>query len=67
MLPYRLTHKIDVDSVQKLKKHDSYRWLLSVSLDFHAGALMAIDSAKRLGISTHLKVFDTQKSTCRDF
>ncbi len=59
MLPYR-THRIDVDSVQEAKKAIKRDGLLSVSLDFHAGALMAIDSAKRLGISTHLKVFDTR-------
>lgn len=59
MLPYR-THRIDVDSVAEAKKAIRKDPYLSVSLDFHAGALMAIDSAKRLGISTHLKVFDTQ-------
>ena len=59
MLPYR-THRIDVDSVREAKKAIRKDGLLSVSLDFHAGALIAIDSAKRLGISTHLKVFDTR-------
>ena len=59
MLPYR-THRIDVDSVQETKKTIKKDRLLSVSLDFHAGALIAIDSAKRLGISTYLKVFDTR-------
>jgi LysM repeat protein len=59
MLPYRL-NRIDVDSVQEAKaaiKNDSY---LSLSLDFHSGVLLAIDSAKHLGLSTSLKVFDTQ-------
>ncbi|WP_298896578.1 LysM peptidoglycan-binding domain-containing protein [uncultured Psychroserpens sp.] len=59
MLPYRM-HRVDVDSVQEAKKAIRKDALLSVSLDFHAGALMAIDSAKRLGISTYLKVFDTR-------
>lgn len=59
MLPYR-THRIDVDSVEETKQMIKKDRLLSVSLDFHAGALIAIDSAKRLGISTHLKVFDTK-------
>ncbi|MCK8479612.1 LysM peptidoglycan-binding domain-containing protein [Psychroserpens algicola] len=59
MLPYR-THRIDVDSVGEAKKAIKKDGLLSVSLDFHAGALIAIDSAKRLGISTYLKVFDTR-------
>ncbi len=59
MMPYR-THRIDVDSVKEAKKAIRKDALLKVSLDFHAGALMAIDSAKRLGISTYLKVFDTK-------
>ena len=59
MMPYGL-HKVDVDSVQEAKKLIRTSPLLSVSLDFHAGVLMAIDSAKRLGISTDLKVFDTR-------
>jgi LysM repeat protein len=59
MLPYRL-NRIDIDSVQQAKKAIRKDAYLSISLDFHAGALMAIDSAKRLGISTHLKVYDTR-------
>ncbi|WP_299226572.1 LysM peptidoglycan-binding domain-containing protein [uncultured Psychroserpens sp.] len=59
MLPYSL-NKIDVDSVAEAKKMIRTNGLLSVSLDFHAGVLMALDSAKQLGVSTHLKVFDTR-------
>lgn len=59
MLPYR-TDRIDVDQEEETKKAIRKDALLSISLDFHAGALMAIDSAKRLGISTNLKVFDTR-------
>jgi len=59
MLPFSL-NKIDVDSVQEAKKMIRTNGLLSVSLDFHSGVLMALDSAKQLGISTHLKVLDTR-------
>jgi len=59
MLPYRL-NRIDIDSVKQAKKAIRKDAYLSISLDFHAGALMAIDSAKRLGISTYLKVYDTR-------
>lgn len=31
-----------------------------IALDFYSGAVMAVDSAKRLGVSTNLHVFDTQ-------
>jgi LysM repeat protein len=59
MLPFSL-NKIDVDSVQEAKKMMRTSGLLSVSLDFHTGVLMALDSAKQLGISTNLKVLDTR-------
>ena len=59
MLPFSL-NKIDVDSVQEAKKMIRTNGLLSVSLDFHSGVLMALDSAKRLGISTELKVLDSR-------
>lgn len=58
MLPFQL-YKIDVDSVQEAKDIMKNDKLISVSLDFYAGARMALDSAKQLGISTSLKVFDT--------
>lgn len=59
LLPFRLD-RIDTDSVQEAKeiiKKDNYT---SVSLDFYSGVKMALDSAKQLGISTHIKVFDTE-------
>ena len=62
MLPYR-THLIDMDSIEEAKEKIKSDRLLSVSLDFQAGAMIAIDSAKRLGISTYLKVFDTRNQS----
>lgn len=59
MLPFGL-NKVDVDSVEEAKKMIRTNGLLSVSLDFHSGVLMALDSAKQLGISTNLKVIDTR-------
>lgn len=59
MLPYRL-NRIDVDSVQEAKSAIKNDTRLSISLDFHVGVEMALDSAKQLGISTNLKVFDTR-------
>ena len=64
MLPFRL-NRIDVDSIAEAKdaiKNDGY---LSLSLDFESGVLMALDSAKQLGISTHMKVFDTENQTAK--
>ncbi|MEO5788013.1 LysM peptidoglycan-binding domain-containing protein, partial [Gelidibacter sp.] len=58
MLPFRL-NRVNADSVQQAKDMIKTDRRLSVSLDFQSGVLMAVDSAKQLGISTKLKVFDT--------
>lgn len=62
LLPFRL-HRIDTDSVAEAKDMIKSDRILSTVLDFHSGVLMALDSAKQLGISTHLKVFDTENRT----
>ncbi len=59
MMPYRL-NRIDIDSVKETKAMIKNSRLLSIVLDFHIGVTMALDSAKQLGISTDLKVLDTQ-------
>ncbi len=59
MLPFRL-NRVDLDSVQEVKDMIRKEGLLSVSLDFHTGVLTALDSAKQLGISTKLDVYDTR-------
>lgn len=59
MLPFRL-NRVDTDSMPEAKDLIKTDRGLSVSLDFHSGVLMAVDSAKQLGISTKLKVFDTE-------
>lgn len=59
MLPFRL-HRVDLDSISEAKEilqKDSY---MSISLEFHSGVLTALDSAKHLGISTNLDVYDTK-------
>lgn len=64
MLPYRL-NRIDTDSVAEAKSMIKNNRLLSIVLDFHVGVTMALDSAKQLGISTDLKVLDTQYQAAR--
>ncbi|KAA5823495.1 LysM peptidoglycan-binding domain-containing protein [Algibacter amylolyticus] len=59
MLPFRM-HRVDFDSVSDIKsslKRDPY---LDVSLDFHSGVLMALDSLKTLGVSLKVDVYDTR-------
>jgi len=59
MLPFRL-NRVDLDSIREVKDIIRQEGLLSISLDFHSGVLMALDSAKQLGISTKLDVYDTR-------
>ncbi len=59
MLPFEL-NRINPDSVYEAKRRIKNRRALNVSLDFHSGVLIALDSAKQLGISTKLDVYDTK-------
>ena len=58
LLPFK-TKSIDSDSLSLAReqlKRDGY---INVSTDFYSGVAVAIDSAKQLGISVNLDVFDT--------
>ncbi|PWK18675.1 amino acid ABC transporter substrate-binding protein [Xanthomarina spongicola] len=59
MLPFQL-NKVDIDSVQDAKRELTKNPYLSMSLDFHSGALVALDSLKKLGISLKVDVYDTK-------
>lgn len=61
MIPFQL-NRINFDSINEVKSLVKYDRLLHISVDFHTGVLMALDSAKQLGISTKLDVYDTQAS-----
>ncbi|MEZ4796090.1 MAG: LysM peptidoglycan-binding domain-containing protein [Flavobacteriaceae bacterium] len=61
MIPFQL-NRIDFDSINEVKNLVKYDRLLKISVDFHTGVLMALDSAKQLGISTKLDVYDTKAS-----
>lgn len=61
LLPFNIS-KIQSDttlSTQARLKKDGF---LNMTLDFYSGALMAIDSAKRLGINVGVKIFDSQET-----
>ena len=62
MLPYNLS-KINRDSISNAKELIQKDRVLRISLDFYSGAIMAIDRAKELGISTNLRVYDTQNNS----
>lgn len=59
MLPFRL-NRVDLDSLEEARDLISKDRYMSISLDFYSGVLTALDSAKKLGISTKLDVFDTK-------
>ncbi len=59
MLPYNLS-KINNDSISNAKELIQKDRVLRISLDFYSGAIMAVERAKELGISTNLRVYDTQ-------
>ncbi len=61
LLPFNIS-KIESDTLvstaERLKK-DKF---LNMTLDFYSGALMAIDSAKVLGMNINVKIFDSQET-----
>jgi len=62
MLPYNL-NTIRNDSTSNAKEVLIKDGVLRISLDFYSGVLMAVDKAKDLGISTNLRIYDTQKQS----
>ena len=58
LLPFK-SKSIDFDSLDLAKSQLQRDGYINISTDFYAGVVTAIDSAKRLGISTELEVFDT--------
>ena len=62
LLPFRL-NKIVSDSLSVKQQQIKRNRLMSLSLDFYSGLLMATEFAKDKGISLQLDVFDTQYNT----
>ncbi|MFV8224566.1 amino acid ABC transporter substrate-binding protein [Christiangramia aquimixticola] len=60
LLPYHL-NMVQEDSLQTYRKAIMDERVLRISLDFYSGVLMAVEKAKKLGISTNLRVFDTKR------
>ena len=59
LLPFNASVK-ESDSVDNRRELIKKSRVTRIALDFYSGALMAVDSAKALGISTNLYVYDTQ-------
>jgi ABC-type branched-subunit amino acid transport system substrate-binding protein len=60
MLPFNL-EQVKKDTVSNAREVLQKDRVMRISLDFHSGVLMAVERAKELGVSTRLRVFDTQQ------
>ena len=61
LLPFNLA-KIEGDSVNSINMRFKNDKFLNMTLDFYAGALMAIDSAKQIGLSLDVNIYDSQET-----
>jgi LysM repeat protein len=61
LLPFNLT-KLDQDTVNSTKARLKKDKFLNMTLDFYAGALMAIDSVHKLGIKVDVTILDSEET-----
>lgn len=61
LLPFSI-NKIENDSLKSKTEHLKTNKFLNLTLDFYAGALMAVDSAKVLGLPVNVKIYDIESS-----
>ena len=61
LLPFNIT-KIQGDTVNNQEKRLKKDGFLNMTLDFYAGALIAIDSAKTLGMNINIKFLDSEET-----
>ena len=65
MLPFSLDKIVTTDTTTNTKERIRKDAVLQISLDFYSGVLMAVDSAKAMGLSTNLRIYDTQQNAAR--
>lgn len=61
LLPFNIA-KIEGDTLNSTSKRLKKDKFLNMTLDFYAGALVAIDSAKTLGLTIDVSIFDSQET-----
>ncbi|BCY29558.1 LysM peptidoglycan-binding domain-containing protein [Flavobacterium okayamense] len=61
LLPFNLA-KMEADSTKTSKDFIKTSKFLNLTLDFYSGALVAIDSAKTLGLPVNVKIIDVESS-----
>ncbi|NJW51686.1 LysM peptidoglycan-binding domain-containing protein [Salinimicrobium oceani] len=60
MLPFNKNKIVTTDSTSNVNERIRKDRVMQISLDFYSGVLMAIDSARTLGISTNVTFLDTE-------
>ena len=60
MLPFNKNKIVVTDTTNNYRERIQKDRVMQLSLDFYTGVLMAVDSAKTLGISTNLTVLDSE-------
>ena len=61
LLPFNIS-KIESDTINSTQARLKKDKFLNLTLDFYSGALMAIDSAKVLGMNVDIKILDSQET-----
>ncbi len=61
MLPFKLDQIKSTDTTTNARSQIKKDKVMQISLDFYSGVMMAIDSAKTLGLSTNVRIFDTKQ------
>ncbi|SHG65345.1 amino acid/amide ABC transporter substrate-binding protein, HAAT family [Flavobacterium fluvii] len=61
LIPFNLS-KIEGDTINSTTTRLKKDKFLNMTLDFYSGALMAIDSAKTLGVNIDVKILDSQET-----
>ena len=61
LLPFNLS-KFECDTINSTSMRLKKDKFLNMTLDFYSGALMAIDSAKAIGINVDVTIFDSQET-----
>lgn len=61
LLPFNM-NKIEGDSLKSKSDYLKTNKFLNLTLDFYSGALMAIDSAKVLGLPVNIRIYDVESS-----
>ena len=62
LIPFNI-RKIESDSLTKIQDRLKKDQFLNMSLDVYSGALMAIDSARKLGINMKVRFLDSEETT----